>query len=89
MVVFWANVMNEQWQINNLISWKFLFKSHTLILNSNSYKKSLIVVFMQVKSVEHMAKKSISNAHFVVFLSRRCQNVENVHETFINTKIPF
>ena len=24
MVVFWANVMNEQWQINNLISWKFL-----------------------------------------------------------------
>ena len=44
---------------------------------------------MQVKSVEHMLKKSISNAHFVVFLSRRCQNVENVHETFINTKIPF
>ena len=27
MVVFWANVMNEQWQINNLISWKFLFKN--------------------------------------------------------------
>ena len=27
MVVFWANVMNEQWQINNLISWKFLFKT--------------------------------------------------------------
>ena len=24
-----------------------------------------------------MVKKSISNAHFVVFLSRRCQNVEN------------
>ena len=36
-----------------------------------------------------MVKKSISNAHFVVFLSRRCQNVENVHETFINSKIPF
>ena len=27
VVVFWANVMNEQWQINNLISWKFLFKN--------------------------------------------------------------
>ena len=25
----------------------------------------------------------------MVFLSRRCQNVENVHETFINSKIPF
>ena len=30
-----------------------------------------------------------SKAHFVAFLSRRCQNVANVHETFINTKIPF
>ena len=36
-----------------------------------------------------MVKKSISNAHFVVFLSRRCQNVENVHETFINAKLHF
>ena len=72
---FWANVMNEQRQINNLISWKFLFKK--VILNSNSRK-----------SVEHMAKIN-AHAHFVVFLSRRCQNVENVHETFINTKIPF
>ena len=27
VVVFWANVMNEQSQINNLISWKFLFKN--------------------------------------------------------------
>ena len=27
MVVSWANVMNEQWQINQLISWKFLFKN--------------------------------------------------------------
>ena len=34
-----------------------------------------------------MVKKSISSAHFVVFLSRRCQNVENVHETFINSQI--
>ena len=34
-------------------------------------------------------KKSISNAHYVVFLSRRCQNVEKVHETFINTNISF
>ena len=36
-----------------------------------------------------MAKKINSNAHFVVFVSRRCQNVEKVHETFLNTKIPF
>ena len=27
MVVFWANIMDEQWRINNLISWKFLFKN--------------------------------------------------------------
>ena len=27
MVVSWANVMNEQWQINQLISWKFLLKN--------------------------------------------------------------
>ena len=27
MVVFWANVMNDQWQMNNLISWKLLFKN--------------------------------------------------------------
>ena len=27
MVVFWANVMNEQWQINELIHWKILFKN--------------------------------------------------------------
>ena len=26
-VVFWANAMNEQWQINYLISWKVLFKT--------------------------------------------------------------
>ena len=25
----------------------------------------------------------------MVFLSRRCQNIENIHQTFINTKIPF
>ena len=34
MVVFWANVMNEHWQINNLISWKFLFITHKLILKA-------------------------------------------------------
>ena len=27
MAVFWANVMNEQWQINNLISLLCLFKN--------------------------------------------------------------
>ena len=32
MVVFWTHVMNEQWQINNLISWKFYSKTHKLIL---------------------------------------------------------
>ena len=36
-----------------------------------------------------MVKKSVSNAHFLVFLSRRSQNVENVHEAFINTKFLF
>ena len=83
MVVFWANVMNERWQINNLIYFYVYSKTHKLILKSNSCKTSQIVAFTQVKSVEHMTKKSISNAHFVVFLSHRCQNVENVHETFI------
>ena len=27
MVVYWANFMKEQWQIKNLISWKFVFKN--------------------------------------------------------------
>ena len=35
-VVFWANVMNEQWQINNLISWKYLFKNPYVNSTSNS-----------------------------------------------------
>ena len=26
-IVFWANVMNEQWLMNNLITWKFLFQN--------------------------------------------------------------
>ena len=26
-IVFWANVMNEQWQINNLITLNFLLKN--------------------------------------------------------------
>ena len=26
MVFFWANVMNQQWQISNLISWKIFFQ---------------------------------------------------------------
>ena len=25
--VFWDNVMNEQWQMNKLISWKFSFQN--------------------------------------------------------------
>ena len=75
MVVFWANVMNEQWQINNLISWKYLFKN-PYVNPKKQFASNWIVAFTQVKSVEHMVKKSISNAHFVVFLSRRCQNVK-------------
>ena len=60
------------------------------MLKRNSRNKNWIVdPFTQVKSAEHMAKNKISNAHFVFFLSRRGQNVENVHETFINTKISF
>ena len=26
-IVFWANVINEQWQMNNLITCNFLFKN--------------------------------------------------------------
>ena len=40
MVSFWANVVNEQWQINNLISENFYSKTHKLILKSNSRKTS-------------------------------------------------
>ena len=32
---------------------------------------------------------NISLLFFEFFLSRRCKNIENVHETVINTKIPF
>ena len=49
--------MNEQRQINNLISWKFLIKNPKLILRSTSRNKNWIVdPFTQVKSAEHMAK---------------------------------
>ena len=57
-IAFWANVMNEQWQINNLISWKFLFKNPSV----NPKKKLayninwILDPFTQVKSAEHMAK---------------------------------
>ena len=40
MVVVWANVMNEQWQTNNLICEHFYSKTHKLILKSNSRKTS-------------------------------------------------
>ena len=83
--------MNEKWQINNLISWKFLLKNPEVNPKKQfAYNTNWILdPFTQVKSAERMAKKLISNAHFPVFLSRQCQNVENVHETFVNTKIPF
>ena len=53
--------------------------------------------FTQVKLTENMAKfniKSVSNrgtfcSFSFSFLLRRSQNVQNVYETFINTKIPF
>ena len=67
----------------------FIKKTLTFILKSNSGVR-------QVKSLRSPKlisrvhrKKSISNACFVVFLSRGCQYVENVHETFTNTKIAF
>ena len=58
MIVFWANVMNEQWQINNLISRKIFYsKTDKLILRSNSRNTNWIVdPFTQVKSAGHMAK---------------------------------
>ena len=56
-IVFWANVLNEQWRINNLVTWKFLFKTHKLILKDNSRNTNWIVdQFTQVKLAEHMAK---------------------------------
>ena len=41
-----------------------------------------------VNSAEHLAKNQFQ-MHISFGLSHRCQNVENVHETFINTKISF
>ena len=60
------------------------------ILQSNWRNTNWIVApVTQVKSGEHFAKlntKAILNrAHFVVLLSRRCQNVLNGYETIINT----
>ena len=57
-IAFWANVMNEQWQINNLISWKFLFKSPSVNPKKQlAYNINWILdPFTQVKSAEHMAK---------------------------------
>ena len=69
-LMLWADVMNEQWQINNLISWKFLFKNrpHKFILKSNwrITLTGLLDPFKQVKSAEHMAKNQFQ-VHSVVF----------------------
>ena len=84
--------MNEKWQINNLISWKFLLKNPEVNPKKQfAYNTNWILdPFTQVKSAERMAKKNQFQMHiFWFFLSRQCQNVGNVHETFINTKIPF
>ena len=83
-VVFWANVLNAQWKINNS-------KAHELILKINSrITPNWILDPVHASQIgwAHI-KKSISNAHFVVIPSRRCQNVGNVHETFANTIISF
>ena len=53
--MYFSPWMNEQWQINTLISLKFLFKTHNLILESNSPITNWIVhLFTQVKSAEQM-----------------------------------
>ena len=56
--VFWANVMNEQWQINNLISWKFLLKNPYVNPKKQfAYNTNWILdPLTQVQSAEHMAK---------------------------------
>ena len=49
----------------------------------------VVFLFTQVKSVEHVPKNQFQMHILRVFLSRRCQNIEDVHETFINIKFPF
>ena len=76
-------------QINNLNNEKFYSKTNKLILKSNSRNTNWIVEpFKQVISLSTWQKINFK-CTFCGFLSRRCKNVENVHETFINTKFPF
>ena len=70
--------MSEQKQINNFISWNFLFKNHKLIAKSNSRNTINWIVdpFTQVKSAEHIAKNQIQMHVFWFFFHDdvKCRN---------------
>ena len=77
--------MNNDREITSFLE-NFHPKTYKLILKSNS---RITITGSWIRSRKLSQLSTWQKIKFVVFLSRRCQNVENVHETFINTKIRF
>ena len=77
--------MNNDREITSFLE-NFHPKTYKLILKSNS---RITITGSWIRSRKLSQLSTWQKIKFVVFLSRRCQNVENVHETFLNTKIPF
>ena len=82
--------MSEQKQINNFISWNFLFKNHKLIAKSNSRNTINWIVdpFTQVKSAEHIAKNQFQ-MHVLWFFFHDDVKCRKRPWNLINTKISF
>ena len=82
--------MNEQWQINNLISWKRKFKTQKLILRSNS-RITLTGSWIRSRKLNQLSTWQEINFKFTFcgFSFTPMSKWRKVHETFLNTKIPF
>ena len=82
--------MNEQWQINNLISWKRKFKTQKLILKSNS-RITLTGSWIRSSKLNQLSTWQEINFKFTFcgFSFTPMSKWRKVHETFLNTKIPF
>ena len=82
--------MNEHWQINNLISWKRKFKTQKLILKSNS-RITLTGSWIRSRKLNQLSTWQEINFKFTFcgFSFTPMSKWRKVHETFLNTKIPF
>ena len=82
--------MNEQWQITNLISWKRKFKTQKIILKSNS-RITLTGSWIRSRKLNQLSTWQEINVKFTFcgFSFTPMSKWRKVHETFLNTKIPF